>query len=345
MTSKEAANEYPQIFEYNSNTGRLMVFLDNHLLSTCRKCEMFFIEEFKNNLRPKGVTGQQWNLLFGAFWHKLMEEMFSYKIEHKKLKPLNEMITYTQRLWYTLEWKMEQFADIKAFQEIGGLDGVLIMLIEFMKVFDNDKFEIIATEMAFGRDREVPILDWRITGHDSHIINKYDLDMYLVGRPDLVISNGQRIGPLDFKTAGRFTGREQNMYKPYDELAGYVYAIDYILGNKYKSRGFSCDIAFVVCVLKSSSEKIEKKSLSFPVSYTRSELEEYRLRQISTFNRIYELLVLGEIPQWNTQLCNNDFYHDCQYKPLHNISLRDRQLIINGNFIKTERWNPTTRIK
>lgn len=339
LTHKEAAAKYPTLFEYDAASGRLVAFVDNQLLSTMRKCEAYFVEWFMNELEPRSANSR-WNLDFGIWWHSVMEHFYTNKITHNQRDlDIEEMLSIAHVEWRELGLD-EKFSDHFQYKKLGGFAGAAIMVTNFVLSFGagRETLNIIATEMPFGRGREVPLLVFPEEG-------RYQLDVFLVGRPDVIVDNGRSVGPLDFKTTSVFKGTEHAAYKPYDALAGYVYAINKLIGPQMAALGKKCDTAYVTCILKSTSTRKAPQEFfkRFPISYTPSELEEYRKRQIATAMRMYELVVLGDNPQWNTTMCSNDFYHDCAYKSIHNIAPEHREAIINTAYTRIERWNPQTR--
>lgn len=353
LTHREAAQRFPEIFAYNEASGDLEMFLDNTVLSHVRKCEASFIEWFANRLTPKprpaveGLGRGQFSLDFGIWFHRAMEPLYRAYLETgMPLGPL-EMLQHGRDAWHRLE--LDAYVSDKGYQTIGGFDGAMIILIDYMSVFGNgaERLRVIACELPFGRAKEAPIFDWTTPQESygsAHDAPKYPIAVYLCGRPDVVVDNGRSIGPLDFKTTSRFSGYEHNDYKPYDALCGYVYGINRILGSRFQALGRAANTAIVTCISKAPGIKNPRDRFKqIIVTYTPSELEEYRKRQLATAYRIYELLVLGETPQWNTGACNNMYHRDCPYKPLHNIAPENRRTIRETAYIETPRWNPTER--
>jgi len=78
-----------------------------------------------------------------------------------------------------------------------------------------------------------------------------------------------------------------------------------------------------------------------PIFKTDWQLEQYRLRQLRTFHKIYDMIVLGERADWNTSVCNNMFHNECQYRNLHRQNTNDAMIqVLKTDFKVAAPWNP-----
>lgn len=344
-----------------ANDGVTEIFADHHILSTFRTCEAKFEEEIVNNIIPR--TGN-WSLSFGIAFHKWME--WFDEAEDKNFKGkwndsvdissgINGKTTYylspelheiTITNWiarcknYWRENNLDQFRDQPGFKDLEGWNGAQLLLMQYWNRYGNgqERLRTVGSELGFGKNREVPIL---------LNPNQYPwapFRCYLTGRIDRVVDNGRVIGPLDRKTHRYFKGKEASKYKPHDGFLGYVYAIDTILGSKFKEQNKSCNSVIVDLVaLKEPTEKTKNKVRFIRAArdFSPSEIEAFKRRQVSTFAQIYEVLVLGRAPQWNTIVCHNQYYKDCPYKVLHEASEECRVNLINSFYMeREERWSP-----
>ena len=325
LTPQQIADKVPELARVN-NDGFLELFANNSILSSMRKCEAFFVERYINKRVP--VEGKNWNLSFGSWLHESIEELYRELIKGNKLT-LDDFLHIGIGKWNALE--IESYKDEKSYIQFGGIEGAMVILGEFYNVwYGQDHLEIISVETSFGYGKEVPIIS--PTYPEDRF---FPFNAYLCGRPDIIVHNGRSIGVLDWKTTAYFDGYEHLKYKPYDALQGYIYGLKHIILNKYPEllkKGLTIDTAWVICISKRVTKTDKERFKRFPVSYTPSELLEYRNRQVESFSRLYDILANNRQPQWNTELCGNDWYHPCQYRILHSISPEQREAVLNGRF-------------
>jgi hypothetical protein len=79
-----------------------------------------------------------------------------------------------------------------------------------------------------------------------------------------------------------------------------------------------------------------------PLYKTPGQLEEYRIRQISTAAKLYQIIFQGRGPDWNTSVCTNYWHSFCPYQQVHRLASSSDQLIILSKQFKKEVWNPET---
>ena len=316
---KELANTFDWF--HIADDGVVEIFMDHHMLSTFRTCEAKFQEEIINNWVPRAGN---WSLSFGIAFHKWMEWFdeaetksftgeWSDGLEPKQISIFN-WVERARKYWD--ENNLEQFKTEDGFKDLDGWQGAKLLLLQYWNEYGSGKERLrtVGSELGFGKDREVPILS------DHTKFSYAPFRAFLTGRIDRIIDNGRVIGPLDRKTHRFFRGNEISKYKPNDAFVGYTLAIKTILGEKFKQQNKDCYGVIVDLVaLKEPTDKTKNK-YRFKrayIDYDELYIEAFIQRQISTLAAIWQVLVEGRMPQWNTMACHNQYFKDCPYKTLH----------------------------
>jgi len=364
---KQLANTYPW-FKI-AEDGVLEMFCDHHMLSTLRTCEAKFELEILRHWEPRKGN---WSLSFGSFFHKCMEwfdeaeekgfglgnveavwnnpPFFSndFLARNKQTVPEGKWLTISHVSWilqakqYWEEHKLDQFVDENGFKELKGWPGAQVLLLSYWNQYGSGKERLrtVGTELCFGRDKEAPILT------DPYLYKWAPFRAYLTGRIDRVVDNGSHIGPLDRKTHRYFKQEDTSgvKYKPHDAFLGYSYAVERVLGDRFKAQGKSCDAVIADLISLKEPGRDSKVKTRFMRSYrnwSAEEKAEFVLRQISTFSRIYNLMVLGKPPEWTTTSCHNQYYKACPYRPYHEIAPAGRDAIFGTLYqIRKSPWSP-----
>lgn len=279
-----------------------------------------------------------------------------------------KLIAYGLLMWDKLE--MDYFKDRhKNYKMLDGAIGAVAMLSDYWDVYGGGKerFRVIGIETPFGLGKEVPIADKVIhyplsIQLENHKLNSKELKIqlqekfraYLTGRLDLMVADSANVmSIMDHKSTAFFDGSESTRYTPHDGLLGYVYTGDCLVKKitEFGRVSSSCRRAIVnFCCLsqKDKNDKVNNKvvrqpELRFtrvPLTFSPEQLNEYRLRQISTFATLYDLVILERPAQWNTSACGNMYHKDCPFKDVHSITPSQRDVIMQSQFKIVEEWNP-----
>ena len=346
--------------------GVLEIYLDNHMLQTFRMCEARFFEEFVEGYKPKGSLSRIWFLDFGVCVHKAVE---IYYIDRKKgaFDLMGWISKIARKIWD--EKDMEYWANedlwkghkYNSYKDLGGFLGFCGLLFQYAQYFsvENERFRVIGTELYFGKNKEVPLLDPRWPEKYPDWMQRKDGDfcLYLAGKIDLLVDDGYSIGPMDHKTSRDFMGKNPAInYEIQEGMTGYVYAAKKIL-EKYHDDLSTNVIPSRVCnkiwmnflQVKPAKANMADRFKRVPLYKTDEELEMYRQRQISTAARIYQLLEnykedgSGLQPFYNHMACTNWMHRNCLFQPVHRQNSRQNQLtILNVDFVKDQSgvWNP-----
>jgi len=290
-------------------------------------------------------------LEFGIIWHYMVEEFYIAKRDG--VFNINTWLPKAITAWTKAKMD-EQFETHKMYKTLGGLSGLIAMCGQYAEHFaaEVDRLRVIGIEITFGKKREVPLgmfeskasmfgsLDDKagINIYGNHVIK-----CYLTGRMDFLMDSGSSIGPLDHKTTAFFRGDPTAAYNPQEGMTGYVYATKFILKDKFPEllEGRKVDRIWINFAQVTPNANAMERFKRIPIFKTDYQLEEYRLRQLRTFHKIYDMVILGERPDWNTAVCNNMFHSECQYRALHRQNTSDAMLqILQNDFVVAPAWDP-----
>jgi len=353
MTPEQASQKFKWV-NYDSQNKTVDLFCDHHMLSTLRTCEAKFLLEHILNIRPK--AHKAWSLMFGTWLHSCLELYYNSIKDHDG-KPLSidEFLAYGNKQWSNL--RLNDYQDETKFEKLGGREGALSLLTQYYAYFNGLRMRVVATEVTFGFDKEVHLGSFTFAGQPSHdklLEDIYGLDpiqvnCYLTGRIDFLADNGNKIGPIDHKTAASFRGDEHLKFNPHDGITGYIYATNKIVGKfypKYLEQGRKCLSAWVHHISTASPSKSRKTGEVGPrfkvtnIDKDEAQLEEYRVRNLETFKRVAELLFNNKQPEWSSHTCSFIFGNPCEYRPIHETNSDRWTQIIQDHYQVTEEWNP-----
>jgi PD-(D/E)XK nuclease superfamily len=326
MTIEEAASKF-HWFQIDPEDGVVNLFLDHHSLSTFRSCEAAFELSMMGNVRPKY---KHWNLEFGIIFHTMIEHFYIGKRDGNF--DLDPWLASGVSLWHEADMD-GQFSEHKMYKTLGGLPGFLAMVIQYSEHYSKevDRLRVIGIEIHFGKKKEVPLGSFQ------------GVRCYLTGRIDFLMDSGIALGPLDHKTTAFFRGNPTDSYEPQEGMTGYVFATKYIIEKNFPElmRGRKVDRIWMNFAQIAPDADPMKRFKRVPLFKTDWQLEEFRLRQLRTFEKIYTLLMSGGRPDWNTSVCNNMFHSSCQYRNLHRQNSSSAMLqILNADFTVGKAWDP-----
>lgn len=314
------------------------IYLDNHSLQTFRACEGAFLE---SHIKGYGSPRPIWFLSLGAAVHKMIE------IYYKNRKEPSFSIAHWAsvngaQIWHALEMD-KKFSDKPEYIKLGGQLGFTTLLLQYATHFnqDNERFRIVGAELYFGKAKEVPLLT------DSTLYSFAPFRLYLSGKIDLLIDDGDAICPMDHKTTKDFRGQNPLIsYEIQEGMTGYVYATRKIV-DKY-------NISANLPLNRKPANKIWMNFLQIkpeplmsnrfrrmPLFKTDQQLEDYRLRQIRTASKIFSLITNPDAtPDYNTMMCNNWMHGQCGFFPIHRMGSNTHESNLNYTFSKVGIWNP-----
>jgi hypothetical protein len=339
MTIDEAVSKY-HWFKRRED-GVIEMFLDHHALATFRSCEASFELSMMANIRP---LHKSWNLEFGILFHKMIEEFYIAKRDDKF--EIASWLQLAVGLWQ--EYNMdEQFSEHRMYKMLGGVYGFIDMLAQYADHFaaEVDRLRVIGIEISFGKKREVPLGAFDLINPEPQFTlgSKTIVCCYLTGRIDFLMDSGNAIGPLDHKTTAFFKGNPANSYDPQEGMTGYIFAVQNIMKKSFPELLGQRKVDRIwmnFAQISPCSDPLQRFK-RVPVFKTDWQLEQYRLRQLRTFHKIYDMLILGEHADWNTSVCNNMFHNECQYRNLHRQNTNDAMIqVLKSDFKIAPSWDP-----
>jgi hypothetical protein len=341
MTIEEAASKF-HWFKV-ADDGVVEMFLDHHMLSTFRNCEAKFELDMMANIKSKH---RAWPLEFGICWHKMVEEFYLHHQDQEF--DIHKWLALAIEVWNTNN--MQEFEEHKTCKSIGGVHGFIGMLAQYAQFFakEVDRLRLIGIEIPFGKKREVPIGGFTVQDYGMWINAKSvyggdNVRCFLTGRIDFLMDSGSAIGPLDHKTTASFGNKNMaNEYDPQEGMTGYIYATKKIVALHFPELlvGRQVNKIWMNFAQLTPEAEFHKRFRRIPIFKTDFQLEEWRLRQLRTFHKIYDMIVLGERPDWNTSQGCKFYNYDCTYKRLHQQNSSENMLtILNADFVVGEAWD------
>lgn len=334
MNIEEALQKFHWL--QRAEDGTLELYLDHHTLSSFRMCEGYFMEKFVNALAPKGGNGA-WPLEFGIVFHEVVE----YLYESKAISTFDpeQLRAIAINAWVAAD--LGRFHEHKTFIALGGMAGFIALVMQYVQYYSSDleRLRPIATEVAFGKAREVPLGEICLDFDNQKYIK-----CYLTGRIDFLMDSGTSIGPMDHKTSAFFKNNPMNTFETQEGMTGYIFATNHIIKNQFPDLAAtrSTDRMWMNFIQIKSESDSQKRFKRVPLFKTPFQLEEYRLRQLRTFKKIFELVILGDgNADWNTNLCNSWYYSECMFRNLHRQGTKEGQELVRiTDFKIAEPWNP-----
>lgn len=356
MNFQELASKYPQFLVWNEAEGVLEMYLDHHSLSQMRMCEAKFMEEIVECIHPRGA--RYWSLEFGVWSHDCLDVFYDAFKKTGQPPDMQEWTKHGLKLWdlYDLDYykpdplklTKNMTTDEKKYHAFGGRQGAAGFLLHYYGFYMNQRLRVVATEVSFGRGREVLLGEFKIppTIYSEGFESQEDwykyawltVRVYLTGRIDLLGDNTYKIGPVDHKTTARFDGFEHNDFDPHEGITGYIYAIDRILGTQFPDNPHKvCRDGWIHHISTNATDEPRFKATL--INKTPQQLEDFRKRQLRTAKRILEVIT-GDVPDMNTLVCNNLYNKPCPYKELHRQPTEQRLGTIKQFYEIRPAWNP-----
>jgi hypothetical protein len=334
MTSAEKHDKQYCFYELLPD-GRIQFFVDASLLKTFSHCErMFYLKHIKN-LRPKGSNVvMPFPMAIGRWWSDVMELFYNQLRDNQSIakQKIQEIAV--------IGWAMNRLddcalADPERFSTFGDLAGAVLMLNEYhdsQYLIDQRNWHIIGVEEGFGLKKEV------LVGETRNVI------VYWIGKPDLVVFEGQRLIPVDHKTVGRIDAYTSSRYKPSTQMCGYAYSTEIIA----KSLGIDARVDRCVVNICSRSRPSDnprngKKKPRFIRAYpnfNREEVAEWKRDVINKCERIAHCIKHPDSWTWSETTCHNFYMRPCDFLKADSSTPSARDIVLATDFAIGEPWVP-----
>jgi len=324
--------------KFNFDAQKLTLIVDNHLLSTYRACPTAFMEMHVEGYHPKPGYGvpnlRRWYLDFGIVFHKMVE--IYYKEFRNETFNMVEWASVTgYKLWN--ESNLDAYSQHPEFHAIGGFKGFCGLLLQYASRFksENEKFRVLGTEIAFGKNREIPIYR-----------GEY-IEIYLAGRMDVIVDDGYFIMPMDHKTTGSFRRDPLERYLLDDGPTGYILALKHILPEYVPEEMIlkrDCSRILINMISKSvPKDNPMDRFRRLPIYKSEAQLITYKERTIATvmalLEDVYRFSQTKSVPR-DTSHCTNWFFDKCPYYDIHRQSdLAGEQATKSNGYVKLPLWD------
>jgi hypothetical protein len=314
--------------------------MDHQMLSSWRMCEAHF--NLTHVLGYKQKTQRNWSLEFGTVFHRAVEEI--YKMRKEGNPSFMDLAGLAAQLWDAAA--LDHFEYHRTYKMLGGREGFIALVMQYASFYsqDTERLRILDTEVGFGSNKEVPLGTLNFNNGSNYSVTR--VDCYLSGRIDFLADDGRNIGPVDHKTRSVFANVEHILqYNPHEGITGYIYAVGHIIRKKHPAMATqrktnSAWLNFVQVANEKDPLKRFKRGLVMRTDY---QLEQWRLRQLTTFEEIFRWLRSGHVPTWNTEVCTHWYGVNCIYHAVHRQPDEQSQLtVLNTDYVAGQYWNPET---
>lgn len=326
-------SNHPEIYWIKlGSDGLFELVLDNQMLSTYRGCASHFFEAYVRGVVTRS-GGRSWQLDFGALFHERVEEYYML-FRQPDFNVYKWAIQDTTKAWQAKD--MEAHAMHKEFKSLGGITGLSSILVLYATKYsqENERLRVIATEISFGKNKEVPM------GRSGGV------RLFLSGRIDVLVDDGVFIAPMDHKTKGSFRNDPTRSYEVDEGPTGYIFAMNSILSRlvpKDQIIRRKCNKITMNYISKAATDNPLDRFRREPIYKTQEQLEDYRLRMVYTAEDIFRDLirfVQTGIVERDTSKCTNWYMHDCPYLAIHRQnSKRDEDAIRNSLYKIAPIWD------
>lgn len=218
--------------------------------------------------------------------------------------------------------------------------GPILMACQYYQQYAENDFRnwrIIGAEKQFGAHNEVMI------GEDDKVVVFYH------GKPDLTIYEipTDALMPLDQKTKEYITNDVETMWKPHNQLAGYIYATQKIARDLGFDRTVDRCLVSVCArnIRKTAPKKGEAEKPRFRrvrPTYSPQEIEEWRLNIMRKANRLRVMFEHNDVIRNDGTVCNGFFGHGCDYRGICSQPAGAREMIKKQDFVQVKPWSPLT---
>ena len=334
MRGKAMSEPKPFSFYEIQPNGKILFFVDASLLKSFSHCESYFYLKHVKNIRQKGtVITKPFPMAIGSWWSDVMEAFYN-SLRDKRELGLQDIQDIALTAWASNGLEACALAEPDKFAQFGDIAGAVLMLKDYYEsqyLIDKHNWKVVSVEQGFGLKKEVFI------GETPRVV------VYWVGRPDLVVTENDRLTPVDHKTVSRIDGFTTSRYKPSTQMSGYVYSCETIARSLgYKVRVDRCVVNICSRARPTEKPRSGQKRPRFVRAYpnfTREEIDEWRHNVVGICERIAHNLRSNEW-NWSETSCHNFYMRPCDYLKLHSATPSARDVILAADFAEGRPWKP-----
>ena len=314
--------------------GRWAFYFDHHLISTFSTCGMKFKYKHMDHLGVKGV--KPFAMSIGSWWSDVMSDFYEAiaKMQQDPSRMVSREWTVEMALthWKKLAMDGHAFVHASQYTKFDGKDGAVNMIRQYYDAnfrLDLNNWKIIATESGFGRKKEV------LVGESDKVI------VYLIGKPDILLMEQNRISPLDHKTIDVVKGDEILKYKPHHQTIGYC------LGAEVIAKSIGWDKKVDRCIINicartgppkrpTTNKPFVRFKRVYP-NYSPEEFTEYRRQKVWQAEALRKSI---ENDSWTMNDTACHIFDGCEFREICSKPPGARQIVIQSRYTKKEPWVP-----
>jgi len=316
--------------------GRMAFYIDATLVKDFNICEQRFFYKHVRNQRPKRIGGKEikpFSMAIGGWWSDCMESFYNGLGSNIALST-EQIQRIAIQAWADNAIDESAAMQPDQFDKFGDLAGGVLMLQQYYNsqyAIDRASWKVVGTEAGFGYNKEV------LVGETNKVV------CYWVGKPDLIVIEGDRLLPIDHKTVTKIDGRTIGKYKPGPQMPGYCFALETVANSiGIERRVDRCVVN--ICARERPSDKPRdgKKKPRFIRAlpqYTREELSEWRCQMLRVCERLRHCLMTQDWI-WRDSACHNIYMRPCEYLQVCSNTPMSRDIILASSFEYQPPWRP-----
>jgi hypothetical protein len=323
-----------QLYEVDAD-GTWRFFFDSSMIRSFRECPQLFKYKYVDNIRGRG---NHFKTAVGSWWSSTME--LYYNAFRAKDLTRTSAVEFALHEWN--EHKMQQTFAVNwpdSYNKFGGQLGAAEMASEYWDwahTLDERSWDVVSVEEGSGRLREIFI-------GKMENIHGVKVEVYYIIKPDLYVIENNVLMPVDHKTKDYLKSGMQHEFKPHFQTMGYIIAAQE-LSNDLKL-GLQPDRCLINVAARNKpgpAAKVQERFRRFPISYSVSQLAEWREKVLATAIELRQCFESG-IWSWTESTCHK--FGGCTYRALDSVPADARLTVIKAAYDIGESWVPYKTIK
>lgn len=215
--------------------------------------------------------------------------------------------------------------------------GALLMAAQYYDTFaeqDMRDWHIIAAEEPFGRAGDI------LLGESDEVV------VFWQGKPDLVVFDPKTnvLAPIDQKTKDYIPYDIQNIWKPNNQMPGYIFALSQIAGDLGYTNVMTDRCVLSVCGRLMPATPQKKGATPKPrftrvyPTWNEAELNEWRRGIVAKAERMRFVIQNPHKVTRNEFQCH--IYGGCEFRGICSRPEGVRPIVIQSDFVRRDPWTP-----